>query len=585
MVVKLRDLLFGIVAFFFVSIIFSQQTLLKKANKEYEKYEYINAQRTYLEIIEKGYKSADVYKKLGNTYYFNSQFKEASTWYKELIENYKEELDPEYYYKYAQTLKSLGNYKDANLYMNDFVKLRPLDKRAELFKKNLDYLEKTKNDTSMYSITNLAMNAAYTDFGTTFYGENILFSSSRGDNDIHEWNKESYLDFYIAKYEPNSNQLYDIEIWENNFNSSYHESTAVFTKDKQTVYFTRNNEHKSNYEKFDLTGKMRTDRLKIYQSTLDEDGKWSKPKPLPFNSDNYSVAHPALSIDEKKLYFSSDMTGGIGESDIYVVTINDDNTFDEPKNLGQKINTEGKETFPFISSDNNLYFSSNGHVGLGGLDVFVIKNLENQKDFKIKNMGKNINSSHDDFAFIINDKTKQGFFSSNRNTGKGKDDIYSFIDTTFSKKKEKNPVDPKPKPIIIVEKNPEPIIVIKKGDDLAKVLALKPIYFDLDKSFIRPDAAEELDKVFNTMEENPTMKIKVRSHTDSRAIWYYNTALSKRRAKSTRLYLIKKGINPNRIKAWGYGESELLNHCSDGIPCSEEEHQLNRRSEFIVIEY
>jgi outer membrane protein OmpA-like peptidoglycan-associated protein len=402
------------------------------------------------------------------------------------------------------------------------------------------------------------MNSAFTDFGTSFYGRYIVFSSSNAKGakakNIHQWNKESYLDFYIAFYDEYTGALSEVQKWNDTFNSEFHESTPIFTNDKQTVYFTRNDVEGGDFEKIN-NHSIRTDKLKIYRSYLDIQGNWSTPEELPFNNSEYSVAHPALSADGTKLYFSSDMPGGRGESDLYEVAIHSDGSFGVPINLGNKINTEGKETFPFISASNDLYFSSDGHPGLGGLDIFVIHlDAEPTSDNLIYNVGKPVNSPADDFALIIDEKTKRGYFSSNRTEGKGKDDIYSFI-----------------------QLNP-----LKIGDDLAKILALNPIYFDLDKSFIRPDAAVELDKVVKIMKEFPNMEIDVRSHTDSRATFNYNIKLSERRAKSTVQYLVDNGILRSRMTSKGYGETVLLNKCKDNVYCSEAAHQLNRRSEFII---
>lgn len=570
MIKLFRKLLFLVMIFFFTNITFPQGPLLQRGNNQYEKYEYKNAQETYLKVVDKGYRSAELLKKLGNSYYFNSQFKEASIWYRELFLFYKSEVELEYYFKYAQTLKSSGSYKEADVYMNKFAKLNPEDKRAQLFLKKQDYLKEIENQLVRYSIQNLSMNSSFTDFGAAYYGRYVVFSSSKettlSKQNIHEWNNESYLDLYIAVYDPDTGELSEIEKWNNGFNSNLHESTVVFTKDKQTIYFTRNDQDGGNYEKLDY-GNIRTDKLKIYRSIMNKQGEWSKPKALPFNNDAYSVAHPALSVDETKLYFSSDMPGGEGESDIYEVTINSDGSFGEPKNLGKIINTEGKETFPFVSVNNDLYFASDGHVGLGGLDVFVIP-LEEQKDENsVVNIGKPVNSQGDDFSFIINDITKRGYFSSNRDQGKGKDDIYSVVQFSTWKKQE----------VEVRE-----IIDLNKGDDLAKKLALNPIYFDLDKSFIRPDAAIELDKIVDIMNQYPNMEIEIGSHTDSRALMWYNNRLSDRRANSTMKYLIRNGISSQRMTSKGYGESELLNHCGNDVDCSEEEHQLNRRSEFII---
>jgi outer membrane protein OmpA-like peptidoglycan-associated protein len=346
------------------------------------------------------------------------------------------------------------------------------------------------------------------------------------------------------------------------------------------------------------------------------------------------------------------MPGGKGLSDLYKVAINGDGSFGESKNLGDRINTEGKETFPFIGANNELYFSSDGHMGLGGLDVYVtVLDPQNQQEKQVINVGKPINSSKDDFAFIIDDNTKRGYFSSNRDGGKGRDDIYSLRELEPLRKEitiegfvvlqnnsndpiqvtwvsvydsENNLIEtgevneegwysykvyqnedyfirvekdgyvtveklvstknllktPLLVPEIILEKK---VIVVEIGDDLGKILSLNPIYFDLDKSNIRSDAAVELAKVIEVMIQYPTMKIEIRSHTDSRALMWYNRRLSERRAKRTMNYIIKKGgINKNRITSKGYGESELVNECGNGIPCAPVQHQENRRSEFII---
>ena len=388
----------------------------------------------------------------------------------------------------------------------------------------------------------------------------------------------------------------------------------------------------------------------MFRATRDGDG-WKNIEELPFNSNEYSVAHPTLSVDEKKLYFASDMPGTLGLSDLFMVDINDDGTFGEPKNLGPNINTEARENFPFISYDNELYFSSEGHVGLGGLDVFVTR-LDDEKQ-EIFNVGEPVNSPMDDFSFMINANTKKGYFASNRDGGKGDDDIYSFVETKPIQwtceqaitgvvkddktnaplasaqidllDKDNNKIDgvfsdeqgnfkfksvllcneiyfvraakenynsaelllPKQEEeglrevTILLEKEEVPFEI---GDDLAVTLNIPIIYFDFDKSNIRPDAATELEKIVVVMKQYPTLKIDVRSHTDSRGRDAYNKKLSQRRNLSTRDYIISRGIDSGRLIGAGYGEERLVNKCSNGVKCTEEEHQLNRRSEFIVIE-
>lgn len=363
-----------------------------------------------------------------------------------------------------------------------------------------------------------------------------------------------------------------------------------------------------------------------------------------FNSDNYSCAHPALSVDEKELYFSSNQPGTIGMSDIYKVTILENDTYGTPENLGAKINTEGRETFPFITNDNVLIFASDARAGLGGLDLYYVHLDSENKE--VKTFGAPINSPQDDFGLIYKEAVKEGFFTSNRTEDNlGKDDIYSFKSLELPKifkvkasvieeatsipvgaevnllDENKNPIgkytannegklqiadleqgktyfvsivhpnfEPYETSVTYLSKETEQVFKLKKKElelsevDLAKILGIRIIYFDLDKHFIRKDAALELQKIANIMKEYPQMKIDVRSHTDSRNAAAYNQKLSQRRADATRAWLIKQGIAPERLTATGYGESKLMNQCADGVKCSEAEHQANRRSEFIIIE-
>ena len=363
------------------------------------------------------------------------------------------------------------------------------------------------------------------------------------------------------------------------------------------------------------------------------------------------MAHPALSPDEKYLYFASDMGGTLGGSDIFRVEILGDNKYGKPENLGNLINTPGRESFPFISKNNVMYYSSDGFPGLGGLDIFAVKFYENGTTSKPINIGRPGNSADDDFCFIMDSDSKIGFLSSNRPGGKGRDDIYSFFeekplvfdcekmlkgvlkdaktnnvivdgliilsDRTMkevAKQKTKedgtfafNEVDCKELYYYLrgekekyetaevkVNTNKEGEtyyemllkpreVAISKNTDLAKVFNIKEIYFDLNKSDIRPDAAVELAKIVEVMKQYPKMKVDIRSHTDSRASDAYNLALSDKRAKSTLEWIVKQGIERKRLTAKGYGETRLVNGCSNGVPCTEEEHQANRRSEFIVV--
>ena len=623
---------------------YAQNGTLKKANKQYDKFAYIDAAKTYERLAEKGYKSSDIFLRLGNSYYFNANFEKAAKWYGELF-TLKGDVDPEYYFRYSQSLKSIGQYAKADEMMVVFHKKSDNDSRGKIFYSKQNYLEIIKANSGRYKIEDAGINSKYSDYGSTFLGKKIVFTSSRDTGHFaqrkHKWTNQYFTNIYTADTLEDGSFAKPVK-FDSSINSKFHEATPVFTKDGKTMYFTRNNFNKGKKGKD-------TDRitlLKIYKATL-VNNRWVNATELPFNSDNYSSAHPVLSPDEKTMYFASDMPGTHGQSDLWKVKINDNGSFGVPENLGPEINTEGKETFPFLSNENELYFASDGHPGLGGLDIFVSKiNASGSFDDPI-NIGAPANSPQDDFAYIIDSKTRKGFLTSNRDGGNGYDDIYKFLETKkliceqilsgivtdittneilvntkvslfdnkFNKIKEtqtdtkgfysfdlecgksyfvraeKELYDTKELRITIpsisgktdlpipLEKK---IIPIKLNDDLAKTFSLKIIYFDIDKWNIRPDAALELEKILDIMNQNPSIKIDVRSHTDSRQTYKYNDQLSDRRAKSTIAWLIKNGIKADRLTGKGFGETQLVNKCANGVKCTEKEHQENRRSEFIV---
>lgn len=634
----------------------AQEVKINKANKDYDQFAYVDAIKTYEKVAEKGYKSAEVFQKLGNAYYFQSKLEDANKWYTELFAM-NQEVEPEYYFRYAQTLKSAGDYKKADQMMEKFYQKNGTDNRAKIGMSQKDYLAEIKKNSGRYRIENAGINSEFSDYGTAFYKDELVFASARDTGSIsskkHSWTNQSYTNLYGAKVTDNGN-FESPDKFSKSVSSKYHESTPVFTKDGNTMYFTRNNFNNGKKGR----DSERTILLKLYKATKEGD-KWTNVTELPFNSDEYSCAHPALSPDEKTLYFASNMPGALGnkkQSDIYKVAIYAGNSFGTPENLGDKINTEGRETFPYVTDNNELYFASDGHPGLGGLDVFVTQLKEDGSVGSIKNVGEPVNSKMDDFAFLIDTKSKNGFVSSNRKEDNlGYDDIYKFTeilpipkdceqfltgivvddaskepianakvilyDSVENKLKELTSdasgkydfgkVDCDTKLKIRAEKptyNTNEISVtipnesgttdskvaleltvkpFKPGDDLAGPLGIKMIYFDLDKSNIRPDAAVELAKILIVMTQNPTMKIDVRSHTDCRQTAAYNLALSDRRAKSTIAWLVKNGIAADRLTGRGYGESQLVNDCgcepTNASPCSEEQHQKNRRSEFIIM--
>lgn len=616
---------------------FAQGSKLNKADKKYDKYSYIDAIEIYEKVAEKGYKSVELFEKLGNAYYFNGELDKASKWYGELFA-LNQEVDSEYYFRYAQALKAEGNYEKSNQYMELFAK-KTDDSRAKLFQENKDYLTDIDAVSGKYTMDKTDVNSEFFDYGPSFFGKQIVFTSSRSEGNqyskIHDWTKQNFTDLFVASID-NEGKLGSVENFSKTVNTKYNESSPVFTKDGKTMYFTRNNYNDGKKRKSDDKVIME----KIYKAEL-VNGEWTNIKEVPFSNDNYKTAHPALSPDEKTMYFASDMPGSFGNSDLYKVSIDSNGKFGTPENLGPTINTEGRETFPFVDADNNLFFASDGHPGLGGLDIFEAK--ANGNSFgKPVNVGKPLNSPMDDFSYVTN-KDGLGFFSSNRDEGSGFDDIYTFtvcthtlsglitdIDTkeilpnakvilfddkmnkiseTISSDKgvysfkiecnkkyyvraSKEEYETTEKSFGPVTKTGESkldielkrnIFPVEVGTDLAKILDVSIIYFDLDKWNIRPDAAEDLEKIIAVMNQYPNMTIDIRSHTDSRQTHKYNELLSDRRAKSTLEFMVKNGINRNRLTAKGYGETQLVNNCSDDVPCSEAEHQKNRRSEFIVL--
>ncbi|OIV39812.1 OmpA family protein [Flavobacterium johnsoniae] len=623
---------------------YSQESKVKSGDKKYDGYAYIDAIKTYERVADKGYKSEDLFKKLGNSYYFNSDFEGAAKWYAELFA-VNTSPEAEYYYRYAQSLKSTGQTDKAAKIMNEFSFKYKNDSRAKLYKEDVNYMDEIKANSGRYKIEDAGINSKYSDYGSFVYNNKIYFASARDTGNFsqrkHKWTGEYFTNIYNADLDVQSGTASKVNKIRSEINTRFHESSPVFTKDGKTVYFTRNNF---------INGKKGKDAakitlVKIYKASL-ENGKWTNVTALPFTSDNYSTGHPALSPDEKTLYFASDMPGTIGQSDIYKTSINNDGSFGTPQNLGTSINTEGKETFPYVTTENEIYFASDGYPGLGGLDVFVGQIEDNGSISGIQNLGGDVNSPKDDFAYIIDPVSRQGYFSSNKDGGQGSDDIYKFLETrrlkclqelygvitdsengavlagtkvtlyenqkiknstvsntageysfavecgkTYSVRAEKPDYATKEVGVTIgrtTGKTSLPIALDKSickvavGDDLGKCFGIKMIYFDLDKSNIRTEAALDLEKILDVLNQHPNMKLDIRSHTDSRASHQYNQALSDRRAKSTIDWLIKNGVSKNRLTGKGYGETQLVNQCSDGVECTEDEHQMNRRSEFII---
>jgi outer membrane protein OmpA-like peptidoglycan-associated protein/tetratricopeptide (TPR) repeat protein len=557
------------------------------------------------------------------------------------------------YYNYAMVLKSNEKYEESNKWMDKFASENPNDLRAKSYVGYNQYFAGYFTDNPAIKIIPQSVNTNSQDFGTSYYQDKVVYASSNNTpkpiKRKYNWNGEPYLNLYIA--EVKDGQLKNPKFFDKDLNAKYHDGPATFSNNGTMMAISRNTIKDQTEDKIV--------ELQIHLMTK-KDGKWSDPVPFIYNVLGYNVGQPNLTEDGNTIYFVSDMPGGFGGTDIYSSKKSTNGEWSAPNNLGDGINTEGNEMFPFFDeTQQKLTFASDGHFGMGGLDIFYSV-LTNSIWSFIENPGSPINSTSDDYAMISNAEANKGYFSSNRINGSGGDDIYAFESTkkeiqkmitgiakdesgkpipatlvnligegeeiietktadkfggyTFQVENDKNfeLIGNKDgyiegntsvnsfgdianikadvtllKNIVIVE---EEIVIVETDlvpeTDLTLIIKLKPIYFDYDKSNIRADAATELDKVVKVLNKYPNLKLDLAAHTDCRGTESYNESLSERRAKSTVDYIQTKITTPGRIKGKGYGETKLINGCEcEGTTtsvCTPEQHQKNRRTEFIV---
>lgn len=743
--------------------LFAQSARLRSANRAFDDYSYADAVRGYEDFLRTDRKTDPVERKealekLAYSYRRLQDTRNAERVYGELVENFTD-ADSRNYLYYAQALASNGKYRESQRMYSKYAESQSADLRGRKFTVTYMDMNRFYKDSAMYRVEYLPVNSRQADFSPMYYKGGLVFVSARAETGVikrvFNWNQTPFLDLYFA---PDTSALKGIkevyrsstaslggansregnsatlpsttpeeelplpttkaEKFSRTLNTKYHEGPATFFKDFSKVIFTRNNYN---------SGKARKsndgiNKLKLF--IADQKGKdWGNVKELPFNNNDFSCGHPALSPDDSKLYFVSDMPGGYGGTDVYVVEYNG-GQWSTPVNLGKEINTEGNEMFPFIDGNGNLYFASDGHEGLGGLDIFYAELKDGIAYKGVQNLGAPVNSEKDDFGLITDKDRGTGYFSSNRVKGVSDDNIYSFrrtcrpLEILVLDAKTGSPIEgadvrivkngsnqdiqqtgmdgatkicleaqteydfkaikegyatnnvlfstmtqsSKPQMSVSIYLNKSESTILRgtvkrevnqapqegvkvtlrdektgkektvvtgsdggyefevdpnrnyalraEGDELATneqtigknkknkkkvvesdlsmygtgdVFTLDNIYYDLDKFFIRPEAARELDKVVALMKKYPGMQIELRSFTDSRASDTYNLRLSERRARAAFDYLIRKGIAPSRLEARGYGESELVNDCSNGANCDEAEHRLNRRTEFKIL--
>jgi outer membrane protein OmpA-like peptidoglycan-associated protein/YHS domain-containing protein len=606
------------------STIIAQNKATKSADKLFARFEYVSAAKEYLKLAEGNKGDSYVYKQLADSYYNMFNTAEATKWYAQAV---KSSQDAETYFRYSQMLKATGKYEEANKQMQKFASMMPNDLRAKEFNENPNYVPKLLSKQAVYTVNPIDANSDKSEFGPVLYDNTLYFSSARNPAaKIYGWKNEPFLDIY--KSTMNDNGTFSVPVPETDLNSKFNDGTLTKSADGNTVYFSSESFKDKQFEK---VSKAKYSLIYLYKASKDGE-KWTNIKLLPFNSNEFSTGNPTLSRDGKTLYFSSNRPGGLGATDIWKVAVNSDDTYGTPVNLGNKVNTEGNENFPFIADDNNtLYYASTGKSGLGGYDNYQI---DLSKGTDAVNMGKPVNSEKDDFGFSFNKAKNIGFFTSNR-TGED-DNIFmatpicmvdvlttvtnaktgailanakvSILDTKkniiatemsndqgqvsykvecdkdYSIQASKDgfegnsfPVAKSKGPQAKIDAKLKPIDVIVTETEII----LNPIYFEYDKSNITQQGAFELDKLVQVMKNNDKLVVMAKSHTDSRGSDVYNLNLSERRAVATVQYVISQGIPAERISGKGFGETEQKAPCGDN--CTEEQHAQNRRSEFLIV--
>jgi outer membrane protein OmpA-like peptidoglycan-associated protein/tetratricopeptide (TPR) repeat protein len=567
---------------------------LKKADRMFERLDYSLAIPYYLEHFKNNEMNASSAARLAACYRMNNNTKEAEKWYAKAVS--LKGCDPINIWYYAEALKSNHKYAEAREQYIAYGKLDPFaSAKVEAAVKACDEAIAWLSMPAPFEVVNEeGLNTESSDFGPVLIGKGMLFASDRiikdkeySEEEIHGWSGRPFVRLYYTEQEqvssgqgpepgvnkgpmPDGRDIAGSLVWKDatimpfGINEHFHNGPAAYDGGSNRLYFTRTRKVKVNeIGKYPdptswsgMESKRYINRLEIWSAERKGE-EWIDIKPFEWNNaENYSVGHPTISPDGKYMYFSSDMPGGHGATDIYFCKLRADGTWGEPVNAGSDINTAGRESFPVMRNDGVLFFSSDGHIGMGGLDLFSAKGSANNWN-GIANLRAPFNSPKDDLGIVFTKNDTIGYFASDREGGKGLDDIYSFRPV---KKTEPRP-----------EKEPVKIV-------------FPAVYYDFDKADIRSDAEEGLIQVVQMLLENPAIKVEVAAHCDCRGSDSYNMMLSQRRAGSAYNYLVRKGIDEGRLTVKGYGEGQPVNGCIDGIQCSESAHQQNRRTEFRIIE-
>lgn len=610
---------------------------LDRADLAFRAKKYNTAAQLYQKVYPKVKEEEEKQKILfliAESYRQSNNFKQALKWFEDVLNS--KYPDPSVIYSYGQLLKNFERYDEAGRTFYDYSFEVPDDPKGKAAQQSCAVAADWKAHPEKVKVENIeVLNTDMSDYAPFYSQGKLVFTSSRKEaqgKETFEWTGQKYCDLFQSNFNGNA---FDKPIALKALNSDYNEGVAWFDSSYSTVFYTQCNG-------FDGKGI----NCKIYVSFF-RDGNWIAPRLLPFNSDSFSCGHPAFTPDMKRMYFSSDMPGGLGGKDLWYMNydiVRD--TWGTPVNLGSNVNSAEDDMFPFVSEDGKLYYSSKGRTGMGGFDLFATEDSANT--FKMaQNLRYPINSGGDDFSISFVPKSKRtasgayAFFTSNREGGKGDDDLYSIAPkpvsalllVTVTDNSTKAPLSGAS---IKVLTDKLKVVAEPKTNDKGQItldlplnqnltvgaakdkylsgasqlistqqlqndtqitlnilmdlvpaedieITLQGIYYDLDKWDLRPEAKVVLDSVASILKNNPTLVIELASHTDSRAPAEYNLDLSKKRAQSCVNYLVQKGIPKDRLQPVGYGETRLVNDCSDDVDCTEEEHQANRRTTIRVI--
>lgn len=613
----------------------AQPKKVKEADRLYNNKEYYEALEAYKVARTKirGNKAlrVEITYKTGLCYRAFNDSKKAESWFAKAIK--AKYQDPEAILFLAEMMMKNAKYDEALVEFQNYAKIKPDDPRGQAGIESCKLSVKWKEQPTRHQITNVRdLNSKYDDFSPIYSRKNykeIIFTSSREGsmgNGMDGWTGEAFSDIYSAKLDRNG-KWSTPDPYKEPLNTKYNDGATSLNRKYSIMFFTR-----CEYDKNKVKG------CQIF-TTRKKGNSWSDPVLIPFAADTFTVGHPWISDDDKTLIFASDMPGGMGGRDLWMATYDKKSkAWGNPVNLGPQVNTSGDELYPTLRDDSTLYFSSTGHVGMGGLDLFEAK-LANGKWGSVANLKFPLNSESDDFGIIFEGKKEKGYFTSAREGGRGGADIYEFTvppvlftiggivydfdtkepienakvtmvdkdgmtyeimtdktgsyyfdETKFLEENTYNLVASADE--FLNDKGTETTEGESVGKDFTKDFFLKTtkkgpiqlpeILYDLNSSVLRPESKDSLNGLISTLRDNPNITIELMSHTDSRGSARSNIKLSQERAQSVVAYLISQKIDPSRLSAKGYGETRLLNKCKDGVKCSEEEHQRNRRTEFRI---